>query len=61
LVTKGGTILGHWRRTRSAKAVSIAVRTYEPLSERDLGSLRAEAKRFGAFYDREVALDLGAV
>jgi hypothetical protein len=61
LVTKNGSILGHWRRTKTVEAIAIEVKTYEPLSQRDLSSLRAEARRFAAFYGRAMTLELGRV
>ena len=61
VLTKNGFVLGHWRRRRAGKATSIEVRTYEPMSQRDERSLRAEAKRYGAFFGYEAALDVGRV
>ena len=58
LVTRGGVILGGWRRTRKGPRVAIQVEFYEEPSRAVTASLRREAERFAAFYDLEPMLEV---
>ena len=61
LVTRGGAILGLWRRRRTNKTVSLEVRTYQPLSKAALTSLRSESARLASFMGLDMALDVRPV
>lgn len=61
IVTRGGNLVGSWKRTKTAGSVNVQVRSYDPLSASHLRSLRGEVARFGRFYGLEPALEVSAM
>jgi len=55
-----GLVVGTWRRTLTARTVTVQVRRFVPLDESVLALLRAEAERFGASLGLGAELELDA-
>ena len=51
-----GEILGTWKRTSTAKRIAIEVVPFEAISKKALAGFAAEARRYGVFAGREIAL-----
>lgn len=51
VVVARGKILGTWKRTFSAKGVTIETKLFEAFSAAETAALRREAERYGAFFE----------